>query len=141
MQDTGKPLPLTGNEASATQPRPGVALGITESEIRRLVVAFYGEACEDAQIGPIFRRVVHDWDAHYDTLTDFWSAMVLGTKRYSGRPAASHMPLDLTRADYERWSALWSAVAVRELGEVKAEPFVDMGTKMAQSMSRWLPRR
>ena len=119
---------------------PGATLGITEADIRRLVIAFYTDACADEQIGPIFRDAVHDWDAHYETLTDFWSAMVLGTHRYHGRPAAAHMPLDLTRADYDRWVGLWCAIAARELGDEKAAPFIDMGTKMAQSMSRWLPR-
>jgi hemoglobin len=132
-------LPLRGG--GSEDPAAGTMPGITEGDIRRLVVAFYGAACRDPMIGPIFMRVVDDWDAHYDTLTDFWSAMVLGTERYSGRPAAAHMPLDLTRPHFDRWVELWCATAVRELGEKKAERFVDLGTKMAQSMSRWAPRR
>ncbi len=127
-------LPLRGAE------QPPVAHGVTEGDIRRLVVSFYETACADELIGPIFQRVVHDWETHYDTLTDFWSAVILGTGRYSGRPAAAHMPLDLTRAHFERWLALWGEVAMRELGEAKAAPFIEMGGKMARSMSRWAPR-
>ena len=33
---------------------PGASLGITEADIRRLVVAFYSEACADERIGPGF---------------------------------------------------------------------------------------
>jgi hemoglobin len=130
----------SGGAGTGTPVPPGVAAGVTEADIRRLVVAFYTAACADEMIGPIFERVVHDWESHYDTLTDFWSAMVLGTRRYSGRPAASHMPLDLTRPHFNRWAAIWAEVAQRELGDAKAEPFIDLGGKMAMSMSRWAPR-
>lgn len=120
---------------------PGAPRGtVTEAEIRRLVISFYATACEDELIGPIFRRVVHDWETHYDTLTDFWSAVVLGTQRYSGRPAAAHLPLDLSKAHFARWLELWGEVATRELGEAKAAPFIEMGGKMSRSMSRWSPR-
>ncbi len=59
----------SGGAGTGTPVPPGVAAGVTEADIRRLVVAFYTAACADEMIGPIFERVVHDWESHYDTLT------------------------------------------------------------------------
>ncbi|HHN78413.1 MAG TPA: group III truncated hemoglobin [Phycisphaerales bacterium] len=121
-------LPLT--EARGT---PGEGLA-DEADIRRLVVTFYDVARGDGLLGPIFDAKIGDWDAHYDTMCDFWSSAVLKTGRYSGRPASAHFGLGLTEAHFERWLSLWERVARQELGDPKAEPFVDMGRRMARAM-------
>ncbi len=95
--------------AAAIMPR-AVTEGIDERLIRRVVDRFYAQAREDEVIGPIFRAAVPDgrWQAHLDTIVDFWSSMLLGTRRYDGRPLRKHLMLpDLGDEHFRRWLALF----------------------------------
>src|SRR5690349_11000131 len=69
------------------------AEGITEEIIRDVVLEFYRRARRDGRLGPVFESHVHDWDAHLARMRDFWSAALLRTGRYSGRPVEAHRPI------------------------------------------------
>ncbi len=100
-----------------TEPRPAIQAAhpeITEESIARLVRTFYGRAREDALIGPIFDQAVADWEHHLSQITDFWSATLLRTGRYDGRPMRPHLVLPLTPAHFDRWLALFEPT-VREI--------------------------
>ncbi len=76
----------------------------TEADIRQLVTQFYAQVRQDAQLGPIFEHNVQDWDEHLDMLCDFWSAILLGTRRFKGAPIARHAALpELSWPLFERW--------------------------------------
>ena len=94
----------------SAHPMPDPAnLPCTEAEVRTLVETFYGRVRRDAELGPIFETHVDDWDAHFDMLTDFWSALLLGTRRFKGAPIPRHAELpDLSWPLFERWLALFS---------------------------------
>ncbi|MFC3694438.1 group III truncated hemoglobin [Chenggangzhangella methanolivorans] len=99
---------------SATPPARNVpvfsASGLDEAMIRAVVDRFYALARQDAVIGPVFVAAVPDerWSAHLDTIVDFWSSMLLGTRRYDGRPLAKHIRLpELGDAHFRRWLALF----------------------------------
>lgn len=124
---TRRELPLT--EGPGENPT-----GITEADIRRLVVAFYESARTDDVIGPIFDREVGDWDAHFDRMCDFWSSAVLKTGRYSGRPGMKHFGLGLSPEHFDRWLGQWERAATEHLGARDAAPFIDMGRRMARGM-------
>lgn len=80
----------------------------TEADIRELVERFYGLVRHDAELGSIFDDHVQDWDAHFDMLADFWSAILLGTRRFRGAPIPRHAALpNLTWPLFERWLALF----------------------------------
>ncbi|QLF93224.1 group III truncated hemoglobin [Pseudomonas sp. ABC1] len=80
----------------------------TEAEIRALVEAFYARVRADEVLGPIFDGHVGDWPAHLDQLCDFWSALLLGTKRFGGAPMPKHMALHgLSEALFQRWLGLF----------------------------------
>lgn len=80
----------------------------TEADIRMLVETFYGRVRQDAELGPIFEAHVDDWDAHVAMLSDFWSALLLGTRRFKGAPIPRHAALpDLSWPLFERWLALF----------------------------------
>lgn len=80
----------------------------TEADIRKLVETFYGRVRLDAELGPIFEAHVEDWDEHFDMLSDFWSALLLGTRRFKGAPIPRHAALpDLSWPLFERWLALF----------------------------------
>src|SRR5262249_8539712 len=66
------------------------AEGITEDLIRDVVVEFYRRARRDGLLGPVFEAHVREWDAHLGRMTDFWSAALLRTGRYTGRPVEAH---------------------------------------------------
>jgi len=80
----------------------------TEAEIQRLVETFYGRVRRDSDLGPIFEAHVEDWDAHLEMLSDFWSALLLGTRRFKGAPVPRHAALpDLSWPLFERWLRLF----------------------------------
>lgn len=86
-----------------------VPAGLDEAMIRAVVSRFYALARVDDIIGPVFRNAVADeqWQAHLDTITDFWSSMLLGSGRYHGRPMPKHLALpELGDVHFQRWLAL-----------------------------------
>lgn len=83
---------------------------LDEAMIRAVVDRFYALAREDDVIGPVFRNTIPDerWQAHLDTIADFWSSMLLGSGRYNGRPMPKHLALpELADAHFRRWLALF----------------------------------
>jgi hemoglobin len=91
---------------------PGVAAGVDELMIRRLVHAFYGKVRQDPQIGPIFNREIDDWDEHLARLCDFWSSVLLMSGRFKGQPMAVHTQLaDIGPAHFARWLELFHETA------------------------------
>lgn len=89
-------------------PMPGPSL-CSEEEVTRLVHAFYARARRDDLLGPIFERHVDDWPVHLANLVDFWSAMLRGTRRFSGAPVQRHNALpELGVSAFERWLALFT---------------------------------
>src|SRR5262249_21275438 len=66
------------------------AEGIDEDLIRDVVAEFYRRARRDGRLGPVFEAQVNEWDAHLARMNDFWSAALLRTGRYSGRPVETH---------------------------------------------------
>lgn len=98
------------NPAPATIIPHAMIEGIDEHLIRRVVDRFYALARQDEVIGPIFMVAVPDerWQQHLDTIVDFWSSMLLGTRRYDGRPLRKHLILpNLGDEHFSRWLALF----------------------------------
>lgn len=87
-----------------------VSPAVDEAVIRRIVETFYSDARADSRLGPIFEAHVSDWDAHFDTMCDFWSSALLRTGRYAGRPVQAHRPIPGLSADlFRHWQALFRA--------------------------------
>jgi hemoglobin len=86
-------------------------------------VEFYRRARRDGRLGPVFEAHVHEWDAHLARMTDFWSAALLRTGRYSGRPVERHRLIGgLTAGHFDHWFELFEET-VRDLcppGQAKA---------------------
>ncbi len=113
---------------------------IDEPALRRLVETFYGRAREDALLGPVFGRAVHDWPAHFDLLTDFWSSVLLGTGRFSGRPLPRHAAAGVTSELFPRWLELWGEAVDGLFAPEPAEVIKAKAAQIGQSMSAalWL---
>ena len=111
------------------------AEGITEELIRDVVVEFYRRARRDDRLGPVFEAHVHEWDAHLSRMNDFWSAALLRTGRYSGRPVEQHRAIgSLAAGHFGRWVELFEET-VRDLCPPRqADAFLVRARRMRDGM-------
>lgn len=113
---------------------PGASVGVTEPMIAELVRKFYGRVRQDALLGPIFEGTVHDWEAHFATLSDFWSSVTLGTGRYEGRPMPVHVKLPgVESGHFDRWLGLFRQTAAEVCPPAAAALFIDRAERIAQN--------
>ena len=115
------------------------AEGITEDLIHAVVIEFYRRARRDDRLGPVFEAHVHEWETHLARMTDFWSAALLRTGRYSGRPVEQHRSIDgLSDGHFGRWVELFEAT-VRDLCSPRhAEAFLVRARRMREGMTKVL---
>lgn len=106
---------------------------IDRVSIQTLVTTFYGRARNDELLGPIFARAVEDWDHHITQIAEFWSALMLKTGRYDGRPMPPHLKLNLTNEHFDRWLALFEQTAREIFPEEAALMFIDRANRVADS--------
>jgi hemoglobin len=118
-----------------SRPAPGETVGVTEAIIHRVVHAFYDRIRADEALGPIFSSKIADWEPHLAKMCDFWSSMLLMSKRYDGRPVPPHMTIEgLDRPHFERWLGLFRETARRECPPDMAALFIDRAERVAQSL-------
>lgn len=101
---------------------------LDEKMVRAVVDAFYARARADEVIGPVFNRVIaaDEWPKHLDTITDFWSSLMLGTGRYMGRPMPKHFAIpELSDKHFARWLKLFRQTAEELCPSEAAALFVD----------------
>lgn len=55
---------------------------LDEEALALLVARFYAQVRCDDLIGPLFNQAIHDWPAHTNRLTAFWSSVMLASGRY-----------------------------------------------------------
>lgn len=127
------PLPPSSDNPA----RRAAAAGLDEALLERLVRAFYGLARDDAELGPIFRRVP-DWEHHIAQITAFWSSVALGSGRYRGRPMQAHAPLGLTPAHFARWLNLFERTARDLCPPAGAALLIDRARRIAASLEAGL---
>jgi hemoglobin len=115
------------------------AEGVSEDRIRAVVVEFYRRARRDDRLGPVFEVHIGEWGAHLARMTDFWSAALLRTGRYSGRPVERHREIDgLNAGHFDRWVELFEET-VRDLCPAReAEAFLVRARRMRDGMTKVL---
>ena len=108
---------------------------VSEDQIRVLVHTFYGRVREDDLIGPIFNAKVEDWPEHLAKLCDFWSSVVLRTRRFQGRPMRAHLLIaDQIRPEhFDRWLDMFEATAHEVLPPQAAPVFIQRARMIADS--------
>jgi hemoglobin len=110
--------------------------GLDEKLIRAIVEVFYARARRDDVVGPVFNRVIPEaeWPAHLDKISDFWSAMMLGTGRYDGRPMPKHMGIpELSDAHFMRWLRLFRETVDAICPPDIATLFIERSERIANS--------
>jgi hemoglobin len=107
----------------------------TEQEIKTLVHAFYAKVRRDEVLGPIFNHHVDDWDHHLAKLVDFWSSVLLGTRRFSGTPMAKHVALpELSAELFQRWLMLFQETTSLQPNHAMGERAHALAQRIAQSL-------
>ncbi len=128
-----------GNHGLSLGEQPGLpdaeAAGIGEELIGEVVEEFYRRARHDDQLGPVFVAHVHDWGAHLKRMNDFWSAALLRTGRYSGRPVERHRTVvGISEGHFDRWFERFEET-VRDLcSPGQAEAFLVRARRMRDGM-------
>ena len=110
--------------------------GLTEELIRKVVDHFYAAARRDPVIGPVFNRVIPDeqWPRHLALIADFWSSMLLGSGRYTGRPMPKHLAIpELEDAHFQRWLSLFRVTVERLCPPDVASVFIERSERIGNS--------
>lgn len=109
---------------------------IDEAGLARLIPVFYDRVRADAELGPLFNAVVHDWPEHLERLVAFWSSVMLTTGRYKGSPMAAHLrhKAQITPALFDRWLALWSEVTDEVMPAAAAAALQAKAARIAESL-------
>lgn len=102
-----------------------------ERSIALCVQRFYDKAHDDPLLAPVMAEGVSDWDAHLAAMRDFWSRLLLGTERYTGKAFAPHPRLPLTPEHFTRWLTLFTETARETLPEPEAALAVDKANHMS----------
>lgn len=83
------------------------------SDIALLVSEFYRKVRAHPVLGPIFMKIIEDWDSHLDLLTDFWETQLFLKRKYNGNPVTAHQKVDtvmdhgITPEHFGLWMNLW----------------------------------
>jgi hemoglobin len=113
-----------------------VPADLDEPMVAAVVSEFYAKARRDEVIGPVFNRIVaaDHWPEHIQTITDFWSSMLLGTGRYRGRPMPKHLAIpELNDEHFQRWLTLFRETAEELCPPHIAALFVDRAERIGFS--------
>jgi hemoglobin len=115
---------------------PGVAAGVTEEMIQKLVHGFYAKIRQDPALGPVFNRVIGDnWDVHLAKMCDFWSSVVLMSGRFKGAPMAAHAAVaEIRPTHFARWLHVFHETADELCPPAAAALFVAKSEIIAQSL-------
>lgn len=114
-------------------PRPEL---LDDDMIRAVVHAFYAAIRQDDLVGPIFDRVIRadDWPRHLSKMCDFWSATLLRTGRYDGRPLPPHLAIpELEEKHFRRWLILFRQTVMAICPLEVALLFMDRALRIAHS--------
>ncbi len=83
---------------------------LDEATIEAVVHGFYDRIRKDELLGPIFSKAIapDEWPRHLAKMCDFWSATLLRTGRYNGRPLPAHIAVPgLEEVHFRRWLGLF----------------------------------
>jgi hemoglobin len=108
----------------------------TEEAIARLIDGFYADIRRDPSLGPIFERAIGaDWPVHLDTMSRFWSSVMLTSGRYKGNPMAVHLRVaGIAPELFPRWLALFEAKAAELFAPDLAAAFIAKARRIAESL-------
>jgi hemoglobin len=82
---------------------------LNEEDVTLLVHTFYAKVRADALLGPIFKSIIkNNWAPHLSRMVDFWSTILLYTRKYKDDPMPKHMQLPVEQRHFDRWLLLFN---------------------------------
>lgn len=109
---------------------------LDETMIHNVVHGFYEGIRHDDLLGPIFNSKIgrDEWPRHLAKMCDFWSATLLRTSRYDGRPLPPHLAIpELDEAHFRQWLTLFRATVRSTCPPEIASIFMDRAFRIAHS--------
>lgn len=109
---------------------------LDEPMVRAVVHGFYDEILRDDLLGPVFSEAIaaEAWPRHLEKMCDFWSATLLRTSRYDGRPLPPHLAISgLDERHFRRWLSLFRATVRRLCPPEVAQLFMSRALRIAHS--------
>lgn len=105
-----------GSQGRWLSERPVKQILPERAEMIAFIRSFYREVLRDDLIGPIFHRVVGScdtqWAGHYETMADFWLAVVFDGPSFRGNPMVKHAAIpDIVPAHFDRWLEIFELTA------------------------------
>lgn len=85
----------------------------SREDLYTLVAAFYEQIKQDEEIGPVFHKIISDWESHLQRITDFWEQHLFGIQKYRGNPIEVHNEVDrkmnyrISARDFGTWLFYW----------------------------------
>lgn len=106
---------------------------ITEHDVEILVHTFYDKIRANELLAPIFNEVIKDnWDGHLKKMCDFWSTILLYTRKYLSDPMVKHVPLPLQKIHFNEWLLLFS----KTVDELFSGEIAEIAKKRAGNIAR-----
>ncbi len=123
-------LPMRLNDVPESPDLP------TEAELEQVIPAFYARVRQDSMIGPLFNAAIDDWDHHLARLVEFWSSVMLSSRRYKGNPMMAHLRhrTEMDPEMFGRWLQLWAEVTDAHLSAEAAAAMQEKAGMIAQSL-------
>jgi len=95
---------------------------------------FYGQARKDHLLGPVFHRVVDDWEFHISKVSFYWRRQTEGAPNYDQNFPLRHQPLHLEAKHFHRWLTLFRDACFHVLPATEAQEVFDIAYKVAQNL-------
>ena len=127
------PIRTSTSEPSATAEASGALPDVDDEALIPLLTAFYDAIERDEVLRPYFAGL--DMAAHIPRIADFWSTVLLLSRRYQGNAFRPHLEMPgLTAEHFRRWLAtLEATIDARHVGPL-AEQMKALGHRIAYSM-------
>lgn len=109
-------------------------------DVHLLVTHFYGKIREHATLGPIFNKIIEDWEAHFEVLTNFWESQLFLKRNYHNNPIKVHNEVD-KKMEHQIKSehfGMWLNVWFDTLDELFEGEVAYIAKNRAQKMSTML---
>ena len=114
------------------QPHPE----LDEDKIVEVVDTFYRAVRADDVLAPVFNAIIAEeqWPHHLGRMYDFWSSLLLGTRRYDGRPLPKHLAIPgLGDQHFARWLGLFRQTVEAVCSPEVALVFIEYAERIAHS--------
>ena len=114
---------------------------LTEDAIGAVIGRFYAKVRQDPALGPVFARAIPDdaWPAHLAVIQDFWSSVMLKTRRYHRNPFSVHRRVEGIKPElFDRWLALFRETCDEVLPPEDAGAFFAKAVAIGESLKAGL---